>query len=329
MNGKAFSFLRSSVFVPIFILIFILTAGSFLTGCGGKDPAADTTAENTEKTEKKDPEKKRESIQQILLPTAGGTVVYGTETISIDASNTSEGYIMVQYTGDADKVKMQVTIPDGTQYTYNLAGGDPYEAFPLSGGNGAYHIDILEHAYDDMYALAFAQDIDVALNDEFKPFLYPNQYAWYTQESEAAGQAAALSDESSDDLDFVENVYSYVTQNITYDKELAANIPAGYIPNVDNTLRSGTGICFDYASLMTAMLRSQGIPTKLEVGYSGEAYHAWIDVYLKESGWVDKIIEFDGESWTLMDPTLAAGNNRSSVGEYIGDGSNYTIKYSY
>ena len=80
---------------------------------------------------------------------------------------------------------------------------------------------------------------------------------------------------------------------------------------------------------MSAMLRSQGIPTKLVVGYSGDAYHAWISVYLKETGWVDKIIEFNGKSWTLMDPTLAASNSRSSVQKYIGDGSNYTVKYSY
>ena len=70
-------------------------------------------------------------------------------------------------------------------------------------------------------------------------------------------------------------------------------------------------------------------PTKLEVGYSGEAYHAWISVYLHEVGWVDNIIEFDGKDWSLMDPTLAASNSASSVKKYIGDGSNYTVKYSY
>lgn len=318
------------------LLIFALTAASLLTGCGGgQAPASDTDTSETandapeKDTEKADPGKKRESLRQFLLPEASGTVVYGIENISIDASNTAEGYVMVQYGGSADKVKMQITIPDGTEYTYNLAGGSSYESFPLSGGDGAYHIEVLEHAYDDMYALAFAQDLDVTLNDGFKPFLYPNQYAWYTQESQAAALALELSDSSPDDLGFVENVYLYVTGNITYDKELAASIPAGYIPDVDRTLSAGTGICFDYAALMTAMLRSQGIPTKLEVGYSGEAYHAWIDVYLEESGWVDKVIEFDGQDWTLMDPTLAAGNNRSSVGAYIGDGSNYTTKYSY
>ena len=68
-------------------------------------------------------------------------------------------------------------------------------------------------------------------------------------------------------------------------------------------MKTGKGICFDYASLMAALLRSQGIPTKLVVGYSGDAYHAWISVYLDEIGWVDKIIEFDGKSWSLIDPT--------------------------
>ena len=77
------------------------------------------------------------------------------------------------------------------------------------------------------------------------------------------------------------------------------------------------------------MLRSQRIPTKLEVGYSGEAYHAWISTYIADIGWIDKIIEFNGNTWTLMDPTLAASNDRSAVGKYIGDGSNYVVKYSY
>ena len=94
-------------------------------------------------------------------------------------------------------------------------------------------------------------------------------------------------------------------------------------------MQTRKGICFDYASLMSALLRSQGIPTKLVVGYSGTAYHAWISVYLDEAGWVDNIIEFDGKDWSLMDPTLAANNDEDSVKKYVGDGSNYIVKYSY
>ena len=44
---------------------------------------------------------------------------------------------------------------------------------------------------------------------------------------------------------------------------------------------------------------------------------------------MDNIISFDGKDWTLMDPTLAAGNDRESVKKYIGDGTHYTVKYHY
>ena len=235
---------------------------------------------------------------------------------------------MVKYAGGADKAKLQLTEPDGTVYSYTLKGSN-YETFPLSGGNGSYNMQVLEHAYGDMYALVFSQGIYAELDNEFGPFLYPNQYVWFTPDSDAVQYGIKISDKSSNDLDYVEQIYDYVIQNISYDEETAANITADYIPDIDKTMESGKGICFDYASLMAGLLRSQGIPTKLVVGYSGSAYHAWISVYTDETGWVDNIIEFDGKNWSLMDPTLAACNDSSSVKEYIGDGSNYTEKFSY
>ena len=44
---------------------------------------------------------------------------------------------------------------------------------------------------------------------------------------------------------------------------------------------------------------------------------------------MDNIIEFDGKSWSIMDPTLAASNSASNVKKYVGDGSNYVTKYTY
>ncbi len=237
---------------------------------------------------------------------------------------------MVSYSGSADKIKVRITYPDDTQYIYPMKLGEGAQTFPLTGGDGSYTIDLLEHTTDSQYAIAFSQEISVKLADEFEPFLYPNQYVWFTQSSKAAVYAKRLSDQASDDLNFVELVYNYVIGNITYDQALADSAPTTeYIPDVDETFTSGRGICFDYAALMTAMLRSQDIPTKLVVGYSGEAYHAWISVYLEEQGWVDNVIEFDGKSWSLMDPTLAANNDSSAVKKYVGDGSNYTEKYCY
>lgn len=322
MQQKA---LRIRVFLIVSFIVFLLA------GCSGQEANAASKAQPEEKrvtTEKDAAEEKRKTLHEFLLPEASGSTVYENDIISIDASNTSEGYIMVRYSGEADKIRLQITVPDGSVYNYTLFAG-AYEAFPLSGGNGAYHLDILEHAYDNMYAMAFSQDIEVALNDEFKPFLYPNQYVWFTKDDEAVSYGEKLSDSSSGDLDYVTQVYHYVIDNISYDKELAANVSADYLPDIDVTMKTGKGICFDYASLMAALLRSQGIPTKLVVGYSGDAYHAWISVYLDEIGWVDKIIEFDGKSWSLIDPTLAANNEGSAVKKYIGDGNNYKVKYSY
>ena len=160
-------------------------------------------------------------------------------------------------------------------------------------------------------------------------FLYPNAYVDFNANSEAVKKALVLASGANSDLDVVKSVYHYVIKNVTYDYDKAATVQSGYIPTVDETLATGKGICFDYASLMGAMLRSQGIPTRLEIGYAGTEYHAWISVYTKETGWIDKIIQFDGNNWTLMDPTLGSYASNSTVKKYLEDDNYYQLKYKY
>ena len=81
---------------------------------------------------------------------------------------------------------------------------------------------------------------------------------------------------------------------------------------------------------LTTMLRSQGIPTKLVIGYAGDVYHAWIHTYIPEKGWIEGVIFFDGTTWKLMDPTYASSSKQSKqIMEFIGNGSNYSSKYIY
>lgn len=270
----------------------------------------------------------RSTVHQPLLPETGETLVYQNEAALLDASYSVQGYLMMDYRGSSPKAKLQIKIPEGTVYSYPLKQGR-VRSFPLTGGNGLYQITVLEHAYDDLYAVAFTQEIEVTLEDEFLPYLYPNQFSWYDASSEAILLGISLSEESQDDLEYLEQVYLWVTGNISYDNEKAEQVTSDYVPAVDETLQTKKGICFDYASLMVAMLRSQNIPTKLEVGYSGQVYHAWISVYLEDHGWIDNIIELQGNHWTLLDPTLASNNDKEAVSQYIGDGSNYTVKYHY
>lgn len=299
----------------LLIAIFCLLLG----GCSGSSSAS--------RKEHSGPP--RDSTPKVLTPSADGVTVYQNDFASIDASNTSQGYVMVKYNGTNEKVKLQITCPDQSCYTYLISDRGAYDTFPLTAGNGSYTLQVLENVAGDTYTVSLAQSINVSIEDEFLPFLYPNQYVNFHTDSKAVSKGSDLAKDTYSDLDVVQNIYNYVIKNISYDTEKAQNVSYGYVPDIDDTLSSKKGICFDYAALMTSMLRSQNIPTKLEVGYSGDAYHAWISTYIDDKGWVDDIIQFNGDTWQIMDPTLAATNDSAAVKKYVGDGSHYVVKYTY
>lgn len=266
----------------------------------------------------------------MLLPQASGTKVQSNAKAAIDYSNTADGYVMVKYTAStSQKLKVIVKGPK-TTYTYNLAADKAWDTYPLSDGSGAYTIGVYENVSGTKYAGVLSQSISVTLKDEFAPFVRPNQYVDYENAPKTVAKAAELVSGKTKELDKVQAVYDFVVKNIKYDKQLAAAVKSGYLPVLDTVLEKKTGICFDYAALMAGMLRSQGIPCKLVVGYAGQTYHAWISVYTEENGWVEGVVYFDGTSWQRMDPTFAStGNQSSTVMQYIGDGRNYTVKYLY
>ena len=264
----------------------------------------------------------------VLQAVASGTAVESCDTVRLDYSNVSDGYVMAEKLVSTDKkYKARIEGPTCTYtFTLNEAG---WTVMPLSDGNGRYVITLFENVEGSKYASLFAVEADVSLKDEFAPFLRPNQYVNYEAAPNTVNKGAELTRGMIAVNDKVIAVYDYITDNITYDTDLAETAESSYLPDLDSVLAAGKGICFDYAALMTAMLRSQGVPCKLVIGYAGTAYHAWISVYSEEEGWVDKI-KFDGKTWTRMDPTFAAGKaNERSIAQYVGNGSNYAEKYFY
>ncbi len=263
----------------------------------------------------------------IYAPQAPGNYVLGAAPLTVDVSNAGQGYVMALYSGSAAKAVVQLTGPDGITYKYFLPPSQTPVPLPLTSGSGLYLVDGYENIEGTSYAVLFKDSVETTLDSEFLPYLYPNQYVLFDENTEAVDVAAQTAEGAVSDLDAVERIYHYVIDNVTYDDEKAATVKSGYLPTVDDTLHTGTGICFDYAALTTAMLRSQNIPTRLEIGYSGQVYHSWISVYTPETGWIDKLIEFSGD-WTRMDPTFASnGKSSKSILKYIGDGSNYSLQY--
>ena len=125
----------------------------------------------------------------------------------------------------------------------------------------------MQNTTADKYIEICSLTADVQLESEFAPFLRPSQFVDYTQDSACVALAAGLAAEASGEAGAVANIYAYIRDHIAYDRDKAATVQSGYLPDPDATLAAGKGICFDYAALAAAMLRSQGIPTKLITGY--------------------------------------------------------------
>ena len=329
--------------LPLFLLCALLAGCAQTAAEGMAEVPVETSAETQEEaytaqTELVEIELEDEAValaaspaaqSTLLLPVASGTAVQKTDKAVIDYSNSKDGYVMAQYTAaTSQRLKVQVKGPT-TTYTYDLPAGS-WATFPLSDGNGSYKVDVLENTTGKKYAYVVSASFQVTLSDEFAPFLRPNQYVDYGVAPNTVAKAQELAGSIADPLQKVAKIYDYVVASLTYDKEKAAAVQSGYLPVLDTVLSTKKGICFDYASLMAGMLRSQGVPCKLVVGYAGTAYHAWINVWTKETGWVDGVIFFDGTTWQRMDPTFASsGMGSDSIMQYIGDGSNYTAKYLY
>ncbi len=309
-----------------FLLLILLCV--FLTSCS---LLGLFSAEVEEELEPLPASPVRDSLDVALkIPSADGVAVLNSAYVVIDYSNSSQGYIMVEYVGaHTGKIKFRVVDTSGNTYTYDLHDKTGYQTFPLTAGSGNYTLSTYEQASGTEYYSVDTQMISVIIEDEFSPFLYSNQYVDFNENTLAIEKAKELYSYTATDLEFIERVYRYTQDTIDYDypkaRQAADGELAGYLPVLDETVSTGMGICFDYAAVMTAMLRSQDVPTKLVIGYAGDVYHAWINVYTAETGWINAI-EFDGVEWKLMDPTFADSGGDTT---FIGSGENYAEKYVY
>lgn len=245
----------------------------------------------------------------------------------IDTSSASSGYVAASAQNDS-RMKLLVVKGDA-QYNYDLPGdGSPIVA-PLNLGDGSYDIQVMQNTSGNSYVPINSVTVDVVLESEFEPFLRPNVFCDYDEESACVAKANELSEGAQNEGDVLRNVYTWIAENISYDTTKAERLAdaTGYVPNPDATLSEGSGICFDYVSLGAAMLRSQGIPTKIITGYVSpdNIYHAWNMVYL-DGSWKSVQVSVDPDTWTRIDLTFAAADGSE---QYVGDAKEYTDRYTY
>lgn len=250
----------------------------------------------------------------------------GTPEAGVDTSSLSQGYVCAVGVSDSH-LKFQVACGDAA-YNYDLPQDGTPIVCPINMGDGSYTFRVMQNTSGDKYVELFSTSAQVALDSEFEPFIRPSFYCSYDASSAAVKKASELVAGAANEGDVLRAVYSYIVSNVAYDNDKAAELATqtGYVPNPDETLASGKGICFDYASLAGAMLRSLGIPTKIITGYVSPdgIYHAWNMVYI-DGSWHTVEISVDPDTWTRVDLTFAA----SGALDTVGDGSGYTDRYVY
>ena len=225
----------------------------------------------------------------------------------VDAGNASEGYFIASVPGGSgNRLKLRVAKEDFT-LTYDLDQGGAAEVFPFQLGSGDYVVSLYENAGEKKYSQEGTITISVQLSREDAAFLYPNQYVNYAPDSAVVAEAdsvcAGLSGRAAYDA-----IQAYMTTGFTYDYIKSVTVEPGLLPDLDYCMAHHMGTCQDLSAVMTAMLRSQGIPAKLVIGYADNNYHAW------------SVANVDGEE-LFFDPTLALNA--------IGTPKDYTVERYY
>ncbi|MNZ90312.1 Transglutaminase-like superfamily protein [compost metagenome] len=237
----------------------------------------------------------------------------------LDTSSVNRGVISIAYNVQAN-VKTKLMIVKGNdKYTYNLPAERKGESLPLQLGNGDYTVTLLEHTTGNKYKVVKEQRIQLSMKDPNQVYLNSIQNISWTSTSNAVIKAKELTKNKKTTEEKVKAVYDYIISNVKYDTQLAADLPLDYLPNIDRTFKTNKDVCYGYASLFAAMLRSLDIPTKLVMGDTSlvDVYHAWNEVYL------------DGE-WVTIDTTVdAALKQAKGKIQFIKNASDYSMSRQY
>lgn len=195
--------------------------------------------------------------------------------------NASNGTLRVEI-GEVGQEKTKIMVlKGGKKYYYDMV--EEQEIFPLQLGSGEYTIGVLENIEGDRYKFVYKDTFEVN-HDLDNVFLNSVQNIKWDRNDAPIQFVKTIVDDEMDDLEKVIVLHDYIANNYAYDYDLYNRLDQIdiYLPSITKTFESKEGICYDLTSLLAAMLRSEGIATKLVMGYreGTEEYHAWNEVFI-------------------------------------------------
>jgi hypothetical protein len=236
--------------------------------------------------------------------TAPGIKTESNEHAVVDYSNASSGYVMVKVTaGVQGKVIILGPGMEICERALTLRNDNQFYPISLQYGSGEYTIVVAVYGDNEECLSVLNLTLSVQLSQADISYLYPGLYANYNASSAVVRKSFDLCMNATNELEKVQSIYGYIAENFVYSLS-DAQLQNDYVPNLDRALNSQSGACSDIAGLMTAMCRAQGIKTRLIFGYSFGKYHAWVEVYIPQSGLIAEGIYSNG-GWKRLDPTYA------------------------
>lgn len=171
---------------------------------------------------------------------------------------------------------------------------------------------------------------------------YTSSGQYWQTDGEVAKAAAKVTKPDAKVADNVQAIYKYVIDKLSYnDEKLKFNIRQGSAKALSDPTNA---VCLEYADLMIGMLRSQGIPARMAVGYAytgslkasdavDDSLHAWVEAYVPGIGWmtVDPTWgeKFDGFGSSDLDHLAFSiwGEDDSRPGAVMVDGADTNYQY--
>ena len=220
---------------------------------------------------------------------------YGT----VDWSTAASGYITFTAKGQTRGFILQG--PNGKQ-TLCSAAKDDMIKIALVDGAGKYQYAIANHtnggkSYRVQYKNSFTvQSIDA----ELAPYLVSTPYGDYENAPDATAKAEELWDSKKTQLENIEAIADWVG-DLKYDKSLKQGTLNAYV-NPDSVIEIGGGVCNEMTRLLSAMLRSQGVPAYVQTGHNARGNnHGWVMAWVELSTSVKDGVTSSKGAWVLIE----------------------------
>lgn len=192
--------------------------------------------------------------------------------------NTDEGIRVISVLEKGLRTRVRMTNKtSGYTKVWDIDGDD---ILPIN-ENGTWSVAIYQQVSADStkYRQILGKDVII---DDVKPYL---GISLLTDEAENLLQEEWVEELKNSEVSYTEKakiVFNTVSKTMVYDKEKAATVQGSYVPNVDEVWQMKKGICYDYSSIVAAVLRYVGVPTEINFGYAHGLYHAWNTVILED-----------------------------------------------